>query len=132
MSDPRFTHYRADGWPLCPQCDEDELYSHVCLRWAGKVENPTMADCLAGEFTCYRCNWASDSKRMVKAAEVLERLIDFVMEDVETMTPEQIEAELVAEGVDLDAMKIRLRQRLDAATTPPLPVNEGLAGGKGE
>jgi len=37
--------YRADGWPLCPQCGEDEL-------WAREVPaTPTAA------LTCYLCGW---------------------------------------------------------------------------
>jgi hypothetical protein len=50
--------YRKDGWPLCPQCEEDELYSLVMLRWAGQGERPSLADCFAGQFRCYRCNWS--------------------------------------------------------------------------
>lgn len=59
MPDPRFTTYRTDGWPLCPQCDEDELYSHVCLRWDGVSPRPTLDESLAGDFTCYVCGWSS-------------------------------------------------------------------------
>ena len=36
--------WRADGWPLCPICDEDEL-------WSGELTDPTAETVCA----CYRC-----------------------------------------------------------------------------
>lgn len=39
------TEFRKDGWPLCPRCGEDELWSH---------EQPANA---AGYLSCYRCMW---------------------------------------------------------------------------
>lgn len=45
---------RADGWPLCPVCEEDELYS---LIWKGDRPRPTMIEFLAHEMRCYRCNY---------------------------------------------------------------------------
>ena len=36
---------RPDGWPLCPQCGEDELYS---------LETPATIESIVG---CYRCGW---------------------------------------------------------------------------
>jgi hypothetical protein len=41
----RYVRFRADAWPYCPCCDEDELYS---LATYATVET------IAG---CYRCNW---------------------------------------------------------------------------
>ncbi len=49
--------YRRDGWPLCPRCGDDELYSLVIMQNAGKVPGPTLDECFAGEFRCYYCNW---------------------------------------------------------------------------
>jgi predicted RNA-binding Zn-ribbon protein involved in translation (DUF1610 family) len=40
-----YTHYRADGWPYCPQCDEDELWSNATYA---------TIDTIVG---CYRCDW---------------------------------------------------------------------------
>lgn len=51
-----FTEYRADGWPLCPWCGEDEL-------WSNFMEKPpdytgTLEQYLACELRCYLCNWS--------------------------------------------------------------------------
>jgi predicted RNA-binding Zn-ribbon protein involved in translation (DUF1610 family) len=43
--DPDTPAYRADGWPLCPQCGEDELWSRAIPA------RPT------DELTCYLCGW---------------------------------------------------------------------------
>lgn len=37
------TEFRRDGWPLCPNCGDDELYS---------LATPPRADAIDG---CYRC-----------------------------------------------------------------------------
>jgi hypothetical protein len=42
---------RPDGWPLCPKCGEDELYS---------VANPPTEDTIRG---CYNCNWRPDAPK---------------------------------------------------------------------
>lgn len=54
-----YTEFRADGWPFCPSCGEDELYSALMLQWNGLAPSPTLADCLAGEMRCYHCQWSS-------------------------------------------------------------------------
>jgi hypothetical protein len=56
----RYTHFRADGWPLCPQCDEDELYSDIMLGWIGIGPRPTLQACLDGRMSCYLCHWTSE------------------------------------------------------------------------
>jgi hypothetical protein len=38
--------YRKDGWPLCPGCGEDELWSRAL--------DPRATDPLR----CYRCGWS--------------------------------------------------------------------------
>lgn len=50
--------YRQDGWPYCPCCEEDELYSLLMIGYDGKGEQPTLEDCFKDEFRCYRCNWS--------------------------------------------------------------------------
>lgn len=50
-----FTEYRPDGWPLCPQCGEDELYSH--LIWDGCGERPPLEDWIEAGIGCYVCQW---------------------------------------------------------------------------
>lgn len=55
----RFAEFRPDGWPLCPTCGEDELYSGLMFRWDGEGERPTVDECLAQDFGCYCCGWAT-------------------------------------------------------------------------
>lgn len=54
----QFKEFRADGWPLCPQCEEDELYSYLMLSWT-KDEPPTIDECIATGMQCYCCSWKS-------------------------------------------------------------------------
>jgi DNA-directed RNA polymerase subunit M/transcription elongation factor TFIIS len=49
--------YRRDGWPFCPQCGEDELYAFAMMGWRGDEPRPTLAECHAHEFCCYKCAW---------------------------------------------------------------------------
>ena len=56
-----YAEFRADGWPFCPRCGEDELYSVLMLNWNGQGEKPTLEQCIAGVMRCYKCEWASDS-----------------------------------------------------------------------
>lgn len=49
------TTYRPDGWPECPNCHEDELYSLMPGReW---LYAPTLARFYAYPFACYLCRW---------------------------------------------------------------------------
>jgi hypothetical protein len=43
-------HYRADGWPLCPLCEEDELWT--------AAHSPDLEDHFLETFRCYRCGWS--------------------------------------------------------------------------
>jgi hypothetical protein len=45
-----YTEHRRDGWPLCPSCGEDELYS--------LAEEPSV-ESIRG---CYRCAWFPEAK----------------------------------------------------------------------
>ena len=40
-----YREFRDDGWPLCPQCGEDELWSPA---------SPATIETISG---CYRCDW---------------------------------------------------------------------------
>lgn len=42
-----YFEFRQDGWPLCPQCGEDELYS---------LDVPATKENIDG---CYRCRWSA-------------------------------------------------------------------------
>jgi hypothetical protein len=55
-----FYKTRADGWPLCPVCGDDELWSH--LNWNGMGERPPLEAYIDAGLTCYACNY--DSTRM--------------------------------------------------------------------
>ncbi len=47
---PTFTVFRADGWPFCPACENDELYSlHI----------PATIATIRG---CYACGWVPPLK----------------------------------------------------------------------
>jgi hypothetical protein len=46
---------RADGWPLCPSCGEDELWSP--LVW--EDVRPSVEAFIAAGLTCYRCHWTT-------------------------------------------------------------------------
>ena len=50
-----YTVCRADGWPLCPRCQEDELYS--LLMWNGQGERPPIQAWIDAGTKCYRCGW---------------------------------------------------------------------------
>lgn len=42
---------RLDGWPFCPRCDEDELWSPI----SGVLDGKPLAEWLLHELCCYRC-----------------------------------------------------------------------------
>lgn len=56
-SAPPYMEFRADGWPLCPQCGDDELYS--LLYWNGLTERPPLREWIDAGMKCYLCGWES-------------------------------------------------------------------------
>lgn len=51
-----YSHFRPDGWPLCPCCDEDGLLSKVL--WDGKSEQPLPLEAYIGAgMQCRKCEW---------------------------------------------------------------------------
>ncbi len=63
---PDLTQYpatRKDGWPFCPRCGEDELYSRYIPEppaLDGDVPGEILLRCyLATGTKCYRCGWES-------------------------------------------------------------------------
>jgi len=46
--------FREDGWPMCPQCGEDELYS---------LDMPATVASIVG---CYACRWRPPSTHKSK------------------------------------------------------------------
>jgi len=61
VSDSPYKEFRKDGWPLCPRCGEDELYSFLMLGWT-KPEPPSIEECMATGMRCYRCSWEHTPK----------------------------------------------------------------------
>lgn len=45
--------YRADGWPLCPECGEDELADLSVRDWPAQSFKADPG----AELRCYRCGW---------------------------------------------------------------------------
>jgi hypothetical protein len=64
-----YADFRRDGWPLCPLCKEDELYSTRMIEFASAVakgqaqdpaDRPSVFQCMRGVMRCYKCGWGSD------------------------------------------------------------------------
>jgi len=60
MNPKRFDKYRKDGWPLCPKCGEDELFSALCMVVTKDMKQPNLLDCLCAGFGCHKCGWSDD------------------------------------------------------------------------
>lgn len=60
--------FRRDGWPFCPQCGEDEVYSVKSLSWI-EPRRPTLEELAGGGFRCYACDWSIE--RLVTRAEAV-------------------------------------------------------------
>lgn len=62
MDRSQFHEHRPDGWPLCPSCGEDELYSRFLpdlpMLDAGP-EDALLKAYLESGVKCYRCGWES-------------------------------------------------------------------------
>lgn len=56
--DFRLLEVRPDGWPLCPRCGQDEVWSP--LIWDGTGERPALAAYIAAGLRCYGCSWSSE------------------------------------------------------------------------
>lgn len=50
--------WRPDGWPKCPRCEEDELYS--LFRWDGEGNKPPLEEWVKAGMRCYLCGWSTD------------------------------------------------------------------------
>lgn len=62
MSKEYYKEFRPDGWPLCPRCGEDELYSlFLC---ADIDKKPTQEELIADGLRCYSCHWASQENQI--------------------------------------------------------------------
>lgn len=56
---PWHTETRKDGWPLCPCCGEDELWSP--FAWNGEGERPPIQAWIDAGLRCYACHWQRDN-----------------------------------------------------------------------
>ena len=50
---------RGDGWPLCPSCGEDEVWSPLIIEDdQGYPRTPTLEEYMEfGVFACLACGW---------------------------------------------------------------------------
>lgn len=55
-----FVEFRADGWPTCPNCGNDEIYS--LIPWDGE-QVPTAQQYVEYGLSCYYCGWTNAPKR---------------------------------------------------------------------
>jgi uncharacterized protein (DUF983 family) len=55
-----YTEHRKDGWPLCPVCGEDELWSG--FNWNGDGEPPPMQAWIDHGLRCYLCGFDSQQE----------------------------------------------------------------------
>lgn len=60
MDPKRFKEYRRDGYPLCPECGDDELVSAICMLWPMDKPSPKIEEVLEGGFHCLNCNFMDD------------------------------------------------------------------------
>lgn len=51
----QYTAFRRDGWPFCPRCGEDELWT----PWTPEGEEASLDDYIANKLSCLRCEWRS-------------------------------------------------------------------------
>jgi hypothetical protein len=66
-----FTEFRSDGWPLCPACGEDELYSFLSMRDPFYVmnyfdehgSNPPIQEYIDAGMCCYFCSWRHETTK---------------------------------------------------------------------
>jgi len=71
---------RKDGWPLCPACGEDELWS--AFPWDGSDPKPPMQAWIDHGLRCYKCGFDSEARSLVAsvssaiAAAYLQEQID--------------------------------------------------------
>lgn len=55
--------FREDGWPLCPACGEDELWSPLLWNLPGNNEEvPPVQVFIDAGLKCYRCGWSLPAK----------------------------------------------------------------------
>lgn len=50
-----YVEFREDGWPLCPRCGLDELYT--VASWPGIDARPPLEWFLEQIEGCYACDW---------------------------------------------------------------------------
>ena len=55
-----FSQTRQDGWPLCPVCGEDELFTMMPLEFQPtSLGNTTVLERIVhGHWGCYACEWS--------------------------------------------------------------------------
>lgn len=66
---PRY-ETRKDGWPLCPVCGEDELFS--LFYWDGEGERPPMQAWIDAGLRCYKCSYDSTREQFYERASQIQ------------------------------------------------------------
>jgi hypothetical protein len=56
-----FKKTREDGWPLCPGCGEDELFSNLL----DESQKYSIVEYIDHGLKCYRCGFKWDGKEKV-------------------------------------------------------------------
>lgn len=69
----QYKEFRKDGWPFCPNCEDDELWSPGLLDYYSRTgEMPSINWCIDDGLQCYRCQWQSTEVKR-KNGQLLER-----------------------------------------------------------
>lgn len=61
----QYKEFRNDGWPFCPNCEEDELWcSGLLTHYSNTGEMPSIQWCIEDGLQCYRCLWRSEELKL--------------------------------------------------------------------
>jgi hypothetical protein len=60
MNPKRFKAYNKFGWPLCPKCGEDRLFSFLMSLWNAERREPSLQEYLTNQFGCASCQWLEE------------------------------------------------------------------------
>lgn len=52
-----FDQFRDDGWPTCPGCKSDELFSDLAMNGTSYRNEPRRRLHIISGMSCLRCSW---------------------------------------------------------------------------
>ena len=58
LKDNPFKEYRRDGWPYCPRCEQDELYTLLNANNNSHPNGVTIQERIDAGVKCYYCDWS--------------------------------------------------------------------------